>query len=267
MKKIITTFAAGAVLASTLSADFARVEAGAGSWVQTPSGELATTANSDFLSLDGVYRTSEDQSAEMYAWMLIKHPLPFIPNLRLEYVSLSDSGDFDRYIEGQYAGKSPTTIDMKQFDIIPYYNLLDNTFWVTVDVGLDIKVIQSDIVVEAIGNETENSLFDGVTNAINSFIPAYESSDTTPIPLLYLRGRVEIPTTNIGVESDIKFITDGDNTIYDLRAKVDYTFDISPIIQPAVEVGYRVQKFDIDTEDTYGSLEYAGLYAGVMLRF
>jgi len=267
MKKILTTLVGGAILASTLSADFARIEAGAGSWVQTPSGDITTTATSDFLNLDGIYRTSEDESAEMYAWVLIKHPIPFVPNLRLEYVSLTDSGNFDRYVEGQYAGKSPTTIDMKQFDIIPYYNLIDNTFWITVDVGLDIKVIQSDVKVEALGNETGSSLFDGVVNSINSFLPAYETTDTTPIPLLYLRGRVEIPTTNIGVESDIKFITDGDNTVYDIRAKVDYTFDISPVIQPAVEVGYRTQKFEVDTDDTYGTLEYSGMYAGVMLRF
>jgi len=267
MNKIITTFVGGAILASTLSADFARIEAGAGSWVQLPTGEITTTTSSDFLNLGGTYTTNENESAEMYAWVLVKHPIPLIPNLRLEYVSITDDGEFERRVNGAYAGKSDTTIDMKQFDIIPYYNLLDNTFWMTVDFGLDIKVIQSDIVVKATSNETGNSMLNGITNTINNILPTYESSDTTAIPLLYLRGRVQIPTTNIGLESDIKFITDGDNTIYDVRAKVDYTFDISPIIQPAVEVGYRIQKFDIDTEDTVGSLEYAGLYAGVMVRF
>ncbi|MDQ7066669.1 MAG: hypothetical protein Q9M40_00925 [Sulfurimonas sp.] len=38
MRKILTSLTVVGVLASTLSADFARVEMGAGSWMQTPSG-------------------------------------------------------------------------------------------------------------------------------------------------------------------------------------------------------------------------------------
>ena len=256
MNKILTTLVSSAILASTLSADFARVEMGAGVWGQTPAGSMKTSDDSNIIKLSGTYNTSEIESSEIYAWMLVKHPIPIIPNLRLEYTSITDEGKFDRYIEKAYVGKSPTQIDMKQFDIIPYYNLLDNTFWMTVDAGIDIKVIQADVNVQAID-----------AYMLNPMVPNYSSSDTVAIPLLYLRGRIQIPTTNIGLESDIKYITDGDNTVYDIRAKVDYTFDIFPVVQPAIEVGYRIQKFDVDTDDTKGALEYAGVYAGMMLRF
>ncbi|MEA2100317.1 MAG: TIGR04219 family outer membrane beta-barrel protein [Campylobacterota bacterium] len=261
MNKILTSLVSGAILTSSLCADFARIEMGAGSLVQTPVGSVTTTDDSNFLSLDGTYTTNGDESAQMYAWMLVKHPVPIIPNLRVEYLSITDAGNFTYKMEGVSSPttegvSSPTTVDMKQFDIIPYYNLLDNTFWVTVDAGIDIKVIQADINIQAID-----------AYMLDPMVPSYLSSDTVAIPLLYLRGRVQIPTTNIGLESDVKYISDGDNTVYDIRAKVDYTFDIFPIIQPAFELGYRIQKFDIDTDETVGALEYSGVYAGMMIRF
>jgi len=199
------------------------------------------------------------KSTETYAWILIKHPLPIIPNLRLEYVSISDEGETSGKVSSlPIPGNAPTTIDMKQYDIIPYYNLLDNTFWVTVDFGLDVKIIQSDVNIGAVSSNIK-------------FVPdfaGYSSQDTSVIPLLYLRARVEIPMTNIGIEADVKAITDGTNTMYDSRAKVDYTFDFVPVIQPALEVGYRIQKLRIDDgSKSQVDLQYRGAYAGLMLRF
>ena len=249
MSKILKTLVGGALVASSLCADIARVEMGAGIWQQTPKGSLTTKDTTGALSLDGTYTTDKKDSSETYFWILVKHPLPIVPNLRAEYVSVSDTGITKGKVNGIDVTSGKTTIDMKQFDIIPYYNLVDNTAWITLDLGVDIKVIQTDAVVKT--------------------IPEYSGSETVALPLLYVRGRVEIPATDIGVESDVKYITNGDSTVYDVRAKVDYTFDVSPVIQPAIEVGYRVMKFDINEPDTStkGMLEYSGVYAGMMLRF
>jgi len=252
MKKILAILAIGAMLATTASADFGRVEMGVGIWQQTPSGGAITKDDSGFIGLDADYTSAEQDSSEAYLWMLIKHPLPIIPNLRLEYVSIGDEGTADVTIEDTLTTSAPTTIDMAQYDIIPYYNILDNTGWVTLDLGLDIKVIETktDVLVEGgFSDET------------------YSSAETTVVPLLYVRTRAEIPATNIGLEADVKYITDGDSTVYDIRAKVDYTLDFIPVIQPAIEVGYRIQKYDIDTSDTQMDLEYSGVYVGAMVRF
>jgi len=246
MKKILTSLVCMTMLAATANADLARVEMGVGSWQQTPSGSLETSDTSGVLSLDGTYTSAEEDSSEMYFWVLIKHPIPVLPNVRLEYVSIADEGTTTGIVNGIGVTDAETTIDMKQFDIIPYYNILDNTGWVTLDLGLDLKVIQSEADISSIH---------------------YSSDDTIVIPLIYVRTRVEIPATNIGVEADVKYITDGDSTVYDIRAKVDYTLDFIPVIQPALEVGYRIQKYDIDDSDTKMDLEYSGVYAGLMLRF
>ena len=259
MKKILTAGLVALVMSTTASADIARVEMGAGVWMQTPTGTAKASNGDGLLKLKGTYTSGEKDSTEMYVWALIKHPVPLLPNLRLEYVSLADSGKTSGKIS-TYPGqvtKAKTTIDMTQFDIVPYYNLVDNTFWMTIDAGLDIKIVQTDAEISDVVPATF------LTPAVN-----YTSSETVVVPLLYVRGRVEIPSTNVGLEADVKYITDGDNTVYDVRAKIDYTLDMIPVIQPAIEFGYRIQKFDLDDgAGTLVNLEYSGVYIGAMVRF
>ena len=255
MKKILSSLALGATLASSVAnADFIRVEAGAGAWTQTPSGYADGTAT---LNIQGTYKSAEKEKTGAYAWIFLKHPLPIIPNLRLEYVSFSDEGTTTGKVHGLSlpTGGAPTTIDIQQYDAIPYYNLLDNTFWITIDAGIDVKVIQSDSTI-------------GAVKALG--VTAYKgdsSSNTTVVPLVYLRSRVQIPTTNLGIEAEGKAITDGTDTMYDVQAKVDYTFDFVPVIQPAIEVGYRMQKLRVDDGSNQVDLTYQGPYMGIMARF
>lgn len=250
MKKVLSTLACTALFTSAVMADIARVEMGAGAWMQTPKG----SANYTDGGADGSYTSSEKDNSEIYIWALIKHPVPILPNLRLEYVSIEDSG----IASGQFkdfditAASTTLSYDMKQYDIIPYYNILDNTAWITLDLGLDIKIVDA-----------------SYTAAPSAPFTGYSDSVTFAVPLLYARARVEIPSTDIGLETDVKYITTGDSTVYDVRAKVDYTFDFVPVIQPALEVGYRVQKLDIDESgiDAKLDIDFSGLYVGLMLRF
>jgi outer membrane protein len=250
MKKVFYSLACSALLASGVMADMTRVEMGVGAWMQTPKGDASYTDG----GADGSYTSSEKDRTETYVWALIKHPVPVLPNLRLEYVSIEDSGVASGTFKDFDIGAATTTLsyDMKQYDIIPYYNILDNTAWITLDLGLDIKIVDA-----------------SYTAAPSAPFTGYSDSVTFAVPLLYVRTRVEIPSTNIGLEADVKYVTTGDSTVYDVRAKVDYTLDFVPVIQPALEVGYRVQKIDIDESgvDAKLDIDFSGIYAGLMLRF
>lgn len=250
MKKILSTIAVSAILSASVYADTTRVEVGAGAWAQTPSGTADYNAGA---GVTGTNTFNENKDTSAYVWMLIKHPIPVLPNIRLEYTNIHATGTATGSWGGiAIPGSSNSVLDMKEYDVIPYYNLLDNTFWTTLDLGLDVKVLDLDYKVEP------NGIFTG-----------YEDTYTLPIPLVYARVRVEIPTTNIGLEGDAKYVTTGSSTIYDARVKVDYTFDISPVVQPALEVGYRMQKIKIDEndEDVKTDMDFSGFYAGLMLRF
>ena len=250
LKKIFSTLTCGAILAVSVQADITRVEMGVGAWMQESKGGATYTDS----GADGVYTSTKDDNTQPYVWVLIKHPVPLVPNLRLEYVSLEDKGLVTGEFKKFDVGGITTTMsyDMKQYDIIPYYNILDNTAWITLDLGLDIKVIDVSYDVKASGAFT-----------------GYKDSEIIAIPLLYVRTRFEIPATDIGIEADVKYVTTGDSTVYDVRAKIDYTLDFMPVIQPALELGYRVQKIDIDESgvDAKVDLEFSGVYVGLMLRF
>jgi len=90
MKKIVTSIATLAVLVTTASADFLRVEMGGGAWMQTPKGYLDISNGDGALSLDGTYTSNETAATNIYVWALVKHPVPIVPNLRLEYVTITD---------------------------------------------------------------------------------------------------------------------------------------------------------------------------------
>jgi len=254
MKKIVSLLALGALMATAANADFTRVEAGVGAWSYKPSGII--TYKDDYGTL--THTSLEKAQASAYAWIFVKHPIPLVPNLRLEYATVHDdgkgSGDYNGY---HFPANTPTTLDLTQYDVIPYYNILDNTFWTTIDLGLDIKVIQSEFTAKGA------SLF-GVVGTKD-----YDDKATVAVPLAYVRGRVEVPFTGIGFEADAKYISYDGDTVYDVRAKVDYTLDFIPVVQPAIEVGYRAQKYDFTSEDkkTKMNMDFSGLYMGIMARF
>ncbi len=255
MKKILSVVACGAVFATVATADIARVEMGAGAWAQKSSGEITYTSSGG----TGNDKSLEKDETNGYAWLLVKHPIPILPNLRVEYTSVKNSGEVTgSFKEFSVTTTANSTLEMKQFDIIPYYNILDNMPWITIDLGIDVKA--TNVSYEAIGDVKIN----GVTNT------SYSESTSLAIPLLYARARVQIPATNIGLESDLKYIGYSSSSIYDFRAKVDYTLDFIPIVQPALEVGYRAQKIKIDEEGSTNAtmdLSFSGIYAGLMLRF
>ncbi len=257
MKKILSTLAIAATFASVASADFARVEMGAGAWMQAPSGKIgySNTYLGITTTIDDV--ANGNSQTEGYAWLLIKHPIPVIPNLRVEYVSATSEGDYVGTVSGAGTsvgiptGNQTSTLTMSQIDVIPYYNILDNTFWMTVDLGLDVKVIQLDYT--AAGVDVVDTLGVDMAGIV--------------LPLGYIRARVQAPLMNFGFEVDVKYISYDVNTVSDIRAKVDYTFDFIPVIQPAIEIGYRMQSFELEDSGFSIKNDYAGVYAGVMVRF
>ena len=257
MKKIIlSSILLSSIFSSFASADLLRIGAGTGIWSQNSSGISSYNKN----GASGTDTVIDDKKSQAYFWSYIKHPLPILPNLRLEYSNVEYNG----LVSGSFDGfqlpsnkKSHSHLSMTQYDVIPYYNIWDNTFWTTIDIGLDIKVLDSDYTVDKVSVLGVN-VFNG-----------YEDKTTTVVPLGYLRTRVEIPSTNIGIEGDVKYISYDGNTISDARAKVDFSIDIpnSPL-SAGLEVGYRYQHFYLDDKDgTKINLTFDGLFAGVNINF
>jgi len=97
MRKILITLACVAAMVSSVSADFVRVEGGAGIWQQTSKGDIDYTDSITTLTANN--KANEDTENENYVWLMIKHPIPIVPNLRLEYVNVEDDGLADGKFE------------------------------------------------------------------------------------------------------------------------------------------------------------------------
>jgi outer membrane protein len=255
MNKIFSIAAISALLTSAANADLTRVEGAVGAWQSDPSG---TVKYGNEPAFDVVDNAGFTQTTNTYAWVYIKHPIPVLPNLRLEYADphFSDTTKLDLSYGGKtFNAGASNALSLKQYDAVLYYNILDNLLWTTLDIGLDIKYIA--------GNYN-------ITGNAGGTATTVDQDFSITAPLLYLRGRVQLPL-NIGIEAIARGITYSSNRIVDAEIKLDYTMNFIPVVQPGLEIGYRYQQVKLDGDsigiDANLDTKFEGLYAGVMLRF
>jgi len=253
MKNILPLIVLPLVFSSAVNADFLRVEAGLGAWNSDPSGTIQYADSVDF---DLVDTAGFEAETNAYAWVYFKHFVPVVPNVRLEYANpLFEGTTYDGSSSGIPASVS-NELALTQYDAVLYYNLLDNTFWATVDLGLDIKYIDGSYKIEG---------------EVLSSTEAFDQSFSLVTPLLYGRVRAELPFTGLAVEAIAKGMSYSDSTVVDASIKVDYTLDFIPIVQPGIELGYRYQQLKLDASalgiDSNFDTTFSGVYAGVIARF
>jgi len=251
MNKILSGLLLAGLLGASAQADLLRLDMGAGMWNQDPDGDLQYKDAPSF-SADDVGYSDEDK---FYAWVNLKHPIPILPNIRLEYTPMEFSGTSNTsftYNGETFTIGASSTLTLDQYDAVLYYNVLDNTGWTTIDLGVDVKYIDTEF------------------KASQSGIAVNESEDLV-LPMAYGRLRFEVPGTGLGLEGDIKYTKYKSSEAYDYRLKVDYSIDVS-LVDLGLEAGYRFQRINIDSEDfssldTTGDIDISGFYAGVMVRF
>ncbi|MDF1880414.1 TIGR04219 family outer membrane beta-barrel protein [Sulfurimonas sp. MAG313] len=258
MNKFLSGLLLAGLLSISAQADFVRVEAGVGMWSQSIDGTIKYDNNPAFTTDTLGYGTVENP----YAWIFIKHPIPILPNLRLEYAAVEFSGTSTQnfmFLNKPFPAGTTSSLTMDQIDAILYYNILDNTFWTTIDLGLDIKTMQGAFKAD-------------VTTPLGSIINVDESTNLV-IPMAYGRLRVELPITDIGGELEVKYLEYSGSKVLDASIKVDYTLvDIIPFVDLGIEVGYRKQTIDLDSSDisslnTSLKLDVDGAFIGIVGRF
>jgi outer membrane protein len=248
---------------SKLSADLIRAEVGAGAWISNNSGSI--DYKGDPIELDNLLGL-EDTTAP-YLWLNFKHFIPVIPNARVEVLKLGIDGQEKVSEAFKFAGQEYTynssvksDLNLDQYDIIMYYNFLDNLMWVTLDIGAGVKY------------------YSGYLDLIEKGTDTRERVDIDfPIPVIYGRLGAKIPFTNIGAEVDLKYFKFEplvDAEMIDLRVKAEASILELFIVDLNIEFGYRIQRLMIDAEDNSFSdfearakTELEGFFGGVSLKF
>ena len=162
-----------------------------------------------------------------YYGIAFEHPVPLIPNVRLQGSTLE--------------GKS-TDVDMKvdSTDYTLYYEFLDGLAWIDLDLGISIR----DMDIDARVNTSRES-------------------ESIVLPTGYLSAYFTIPTLPIQIGGELKTLSVGDSSINDTTFKIKYQ---SPFIV-GVEGGYRTANFDINEGSIDSEIEFDGFFVGVFADF
>ncbi|EKE73727.1 TIGR04219 family outer membrane beta-barrel protein [Gallaecimonas xiamenensis] len=249
MKKTVAAAALLSAFALPASADALGIYAGVGQWKNDFSGDLLSeqVQVDDELGLD---------SADLTQWYVnFEHPIPLLPNLRLAYSDISESGkgqlnenvEFDNttFIAGTEV-KSDLQIEMT--DVTFYYEL-----W---DIGGDL-----DLGITA-------RHLDGHVELANDLTGSGRESVDEWVPMLYLNGRFDLPLTGLYVGAQGNGVTYSGNRLIDYSAFVGYDFDIIGPVDVGVQLGYRSMELKLDDiGDFDADLKLDGVFANLSLHF
>jgi outer membrane protein len=247
MKKHLLSMTALALAAQFSSfsshADFLSVSAGGGIWSQSSSGNFQKVDDPAEVNIkDDLQWSDETQS---YLFVTLEHPVPILPNVRLMYTKLDQSGTNNNanfVFDGKpFSGQVSNDFSIKTVDLLAYYEVLDNV--VSVDLGLNIRNLTGDYTISN-GNTVKDSF--------NETVPMiYAMVGVAPLPDLQISG-------------EINYLTFSGSTVSDMTAKVSYTTSVFV----GFEAGYRRQTFEFDdVSSTDAKITFDGLFAGAYVKF
>lgn len=223
------------------------VYAGAGSWQQQFSGDL-TTGVIDIDVEDDLGLDDENNNVFYFA---LEHPVPGIPNIRVQYVSFDTSAnstltrtiDFNGVVFPVSEDIS-TQIELTQADAVLYYEVLDN--WVSMDIGVSARYLDGNFAI-ASSTQTESAEFTGV------------------LPMLYGKLRFDLPFTGAWAAVEAQGIGYDGSSLIDASAVVGWE---SPVGLGA-ELGWRTYRLELDNADDFETLNFdvSGVFAAVNFHF
>lgn len=226
----------------TVNADFLSVSAGGGIWNESPSGSIQKTIDPATVDIkDNFFWDSESQG---YLFVTLEHFVPLVPNVRLMYTQLDQSGSGTTAFtfDGQpFSGVVSNDFKIKTLDLLAYYEVLDNV--VSLDLGINIRNLKADYTI------------------INGASVTDSISET--VPMLYALVGAS-PWPDFIISGELSYIAYSGSSVSDFTAKIAYTTDFLV----GLEAGYRKQEFKFDdVSDTDATLTFDGVFAGAYLKF
>jgi outer membrane protein len=199
----------------------------------------------------------KDQS-QPNLYVAFEHPLPLIPNIKLQRTEMETSGDVLLDRNFVFGGKlfsinseATSDVQLTTTDIILYYELFDNDL-ISFDVGLNAKYIDGELLVTDKDDPTVNG----------------REEFSGPIPMFYSRLAVGMPLTGFGAFVEGSFLSVDDHTLSDYQAAITYSLIENLAIDVTFQLGYRSVSLELeDLDGIYSDLKFKGAYAGLEVHF
>jgi len=244
MKKIVFITAISTIVAM---ADFIGGEVDLGYYSHSPSG--TAQYKGDVVDIEKDLHWGDEQ--DMFLRAYFEHPVPILPNIRLGYTKFSHEGHgkatknfrWNSFVIPITDPNVYSKIDLDMYDITLYYEFLDN--WISADAGLNVKYLDGTVDIKSTTDSSSNDI-------------------QVPIPMLYLKGKVDVPTTDLSFQLEGDYISYSNNILYDFELGARYTF----VAGLGVEAGYKAMKIKIDDVDDFSmDTDFNGVYGKVVWDF
>ncbi|MCL7945739.1 TIGR04219 family outer membrane beta-barrel protein [Marinobacter sp. ATCH36] len=244
MRKLILALGGSLMVAAPLAtADVLGVGANVSYWDSDLSGKAGK--NNDVVDIENDLNLDSDTNANLSAYF--EHPVPLLPNVRLNYTRIEQSGrgelstEFDA-IQGGVDVDSD--LDLSQFDVTLYYEVLDN--WVNLDLGLTARDLDGELIVR-----------EKVTNGQVS-----KTEINGVVPMGYLAARFDLPLTGVSVGGEANVISFDGDSVYDYNAYGQYELSLLQL-----RAGYRQISIDYEDSNDRLDIELGGPFVSAGLTF
>lgn len=240
-----------AVLFPSLSnADALGLYGGVGQWYVKMDGDVGQGGVNTPLGLLGV-----DDETSNVVWLMFEHPLPFIPNLRLMHSEISSVANSQATqvilignLQIQVQALIQTTMDLSHTDATFYYEILDN--WLTLDLGVTARQISGYVeVLPEVGGSFRAEM-DGV------------------IPTGYLNLQIDFPYSGWHIGATANAAAYKGDKITDVTGRIGYEFEITPLLDLGVNVGYRNMDLLVDDFNSLNAdASLSGAFIELLVHF
>jgi outer membrane protein len=270
MKKLSIILAGVLVGVNFAYADFLALSAGVGYEQQKISGyaKIGDTINYfDKKNVDPVtnpnvgYLGLKDKS-NPYAWVKFIHPIPLIPNIKVQYTKYDTDG-YSNYIAGNVKvfgdfriptalTNAHTTQTIDSYDVTLFYEFKPVIADIEAGFGIDYWSGHTKIY----GTEKTTGLK----------VTAVDNDWSVILPYLY----AHVETMHIfgfSAIADVKWAKAGDNHHYDYQGAIKYTIDVLGPVNPFVKLGYRYKDVYGVDGDNETKLTYKGAFLEVGAKF
>jgi len=247
MRRLMIAVGGSLVLAAPLAnADVLGGGATVSYWNSDFSGEVVNKSSAVDIEKD--LNMSSDGNANFTAHF--EHPVPVLPNVRINYTGISQSGNgkigpagFDGIGVGVGANVN-SDLDIEQLDATFYYEVLDN--WVNLDLGLTARKFDGELVLreQIVGGQVSKTTVDAV------------------VPMGYLAARFDLPFTGVSVGVEGNVISYSGDSLHDVNAYGQYEFALLQL-----RAGYRQMAIDYEDDDDKLDVELSGPFASIGVNF
>ncbi|MBW0146483.1 TIGR04219 family outer membrane beta-barrel protein [Marinobacter arenosus] len=244
MRKLMVVACSSLMLSAPLTqADVVGLGANVSYWDSDLSGQA--TDNGDVVDVENDLNLDSDSNAN--ASLYFEHPVPVLPNVRLNYTLIEQTGrgqlgaDFGGIVVGSGVDVR-SDLDLEQLDLTLYYEVLDN--WVNLDLGLTARDLDGELNVREIGG----------TQASKTQVDAV-------LPMGYVAARFDLPLTGVSVGAEGNFVSYSGDSLHDFNAYGQFEIAVLQL-----RAGYRQMSIDYEDDDESLDVEIDGPFisAGVV---